>query len=66
MDQEFTLDQMQPIVYQQLQRSFGHGRLAHAYLFEGEKGTGKTRDGDLVSTTSFLYRDEKRTSLWHM
>ena len=39
MDQEFTLDQMQPIVYQQLQRSFEHGRLAHAYLFEGEKGT---------------------------
>lgn len=45
MDQEFTLDQMQPIVYQQLQRSFGHGRLAHAYLFEGEKGTGKHEMG---------------------
>ena len=37
MDQEVTLDQMQPIVYQQLQRSFEPGRLAHAYLFEGEK-----------------------------
>ena len=45
MDQEFTLDQMQPIVYQQLQRSFWHGRLAHAYLFEGEKGTGKHEMG---------------------
>lgn len=45
MDQEFTLDQMQPIVYQQLQRSFGHERLAHAYLFEGEKGTGKHEMG---------------------
>ncbi len=45
MDQEFTLDQMQPIVYQQLQRSFEHGRLAHAYLFEGEKGTGKHEIG---------------------
>ena len=45
MDQEFTLDQMQPIVYQQLQRSFEHGRLAHAYLFEGEKGTGKHEMG---------------------
>ncbi|MEY8444987.1 DNA polymerase III subunit delta' [Enterococcus ratti] len=45
MDQELMLDQMQPIVYQQLQRSFEHERLAHAYLFEGEKGTGKHEMG---------------------
>ncbi|MGM9903185.1 DNA polymerase III, delta' subunit [Enterococcus sp. 10A9_DIV0425] len=45
MDQELTLDQMQPLVYQQLQRSFEHERLAHAYLFEGEKGTGKHEMG---------------------
>ena len=41
MNQEINLAQMQPIVYQQLQRSFEHGRIAHAYLFEGDKGTGK-------------------------
>lgn len=34
MAQENILAQMQPLVYQQLQRSFEHGRLAHAYLFE--------------------------------
>lgn len=45
MNQEINLAQMQPIVYQQLQRSFEHGRLAHAYLFEGEKGTGKHEVG---------------------
>ncbi|MFS0943372.1 DNA polymerase III, delta' subunit [Enterococcus sp. DIV0182] len=39
------LAQMQHFVYQQLQRSFEHGRLAHAYLFEGEKGTGKHEMG---------------------
>lgn len=33
MNQEINLAQMQPIVYQQLQRSFEHGRIAHAYLF---------------------------------
>lgn len=45
MNQEINLAQMQPIVYQQLQRSFEHGRIAHAYLFEGEKGTGKHEVG---------------------
>ncbi len=45
MDQEFTLDQMQPIVYQQLQRSFGHGRLAHAYLLKEKKVRENTRWG---------------------
>ena len=45
MNQEINLAQMQPIVYQQLQRSFEHGRIAHAYLFEGEKGIGKHEVG---------------------
>ncbi len=40
-----SLAQNQPLVYQQLQKSFEHGRLAHAYLFEGEKGTGKHEIG---------------------
>lgn len=31
----------QPVVVTQLLRSLKHGRLAHAYLFEGDRGTGK-------------------------
>lgn len=31
------LAQMQHFVYQQLQRSFEHGRLAHAYLLRAKK-----------------------------
>ena len=50
MNQEINLAQMQPIVYQQLQRSFEHGRLAHAYLFEGEKGF----SASLIKKTFFL------------
>ncbi|MBF8807455.1 MAG: DNA polymerase III subunit delta' [Enterococcus lacertideformus] len=61
MDQEFTLDQMQPIVYQQLQRSFEHGRLAHAYLFEGEKGTGKHEMG--IWLAQHLFCTDKRDHL---
>lgn len=34
MAEETVLAQMQPLVYQQLQRSFEHGRLAHAYLLK--------------------------------
>ncbi|MGM0213638.1 DNA polymerase III subunit delta' [Enterococcus sp. AZ109] len=36
-----NLQQLQPVVFRQLQNSFKHGRLAHAYLFEGDQGTGK-------------------------
>ncbi|WP_411510080.1 DNA polymerase III subunit delta' [Enterococcus faecalis] len=39
------LQQMQPLLYKQLQKSFEHGRLAHAYLFEGDTGTGKQEFG---------------------
>ncbi|MFV0559859.1 MAG: DNA polymerase III subunit delta' [Enterococcus sp.] len=39
------LAQTQPIVFQQLQKSFEHGRIAHAYLFEGAQGTGKHEMG---------------------
>ncbi|MGC6769503.1 DNA polymerase III subunit delta' [Enterococcus sp. LJL51] len=35
------LEQQQPLLYKQLQNSFKHGRIAHAYLFEGDAGTGK-------------------------
>jgi len=35
------LQENQPQVYAQLKKSIKHGRIAHAYLFEGDKGTGK-------------------------
>lgn len=41
MNEKDTLSNLQPIVFRQLQNSFEHGRLAHAYLFEGDSGTGK-------------------------
>ncbi|KAF1297078.1 DNA polymerase III subunit delta' [Enterococcus sp. JM4C] len=41
MEEAQFLEKNQPIVFTQLQKSFEHGRLAHAYLFEGESGTGK-------------------------
>ena len=40
------LTKLQPVVMKQLQTIFEKGRLAHAYIFEGEKGTGKR---DVVS-----------------
>ena len=36
-----NLTEMQPVVFRQLQNSFISHRLAHAYLFEGDQGTGK-------------------------
>ena len=41
MKEAQRLQTIQPIVFRQLQNSFEHGRLAHAYLFEGDQGTGK-------------------------
>lgn len=41
MEAAQKLQAIQPIVFRQLQNSFEHGRLAHAYLFEGDQGTGK-------------------------
>lgn len=41
MEEAQRLQTIQPIVFRQLQNSFEHGRLAHAYLFEGDQGTGK-------------------------
>lgn len=41
MTEAEQLQAKQPLLYQQFQKSFEHGRLAHAYLFEGDTGTGK-------------------------
>ncbi|WP_430609371.1 DNA polymerase III subunit delta' [Enterococcus sp. DIV0876] len=40
MEAQF-LQENQPQVFAQLKKSIKHGRIAHAYLFEGDKGTGK-------------------------
>lgn len=39
--EELFLQEYQPLVFTQLKKSIKHGRIAHAYLFEGDKGTGK-------------------------
>lgn len=41
MNEKQVLSEQQPLLFQQLQKSFKHGRIAHAYLFEGDSGTGK-------------------------
>lgn len=41
MEEAKRLEAIQPIVFRQLQNSFEHERMAHAYLFEGDQGTGK-------------------------
>ena len=43
MNEAQQLQQMQPFC--QATQSFEHGRLAHAYLFEGDTGTGKQEFG---------------------
>lgn len=45
MSEAQVLSEQQPLLFQQLQKSFEHGRLAHAYLFEGDTGTGKKEVG---------------------
>lgn len=37
-------EQLNPTVHALMKQSIEHGRLAHAYLFEGEKGTGKHQE----------------------
>ena len=51
MNEAQQLQQMQPLLYKQLQKSFEHGRLAHAYLFEGDTGTGKQEFGLWMAMT---------------
>jgi DNA polymerase III subunit delta' len=51
-----TLEELrrtQPIVLQMLTNSINKNRVAHAYLFEGEKGTGKKEMGLLFAQTLF-------------
>ncbi len=41
------LKEIQPQVFQMLQNSLQKNRIAHAYIFEGERGTGK-KDASLL------------------
>ncbi len=47
------LEELQPQVNRMLQNSIRKGRLAHAYLFEGEKATGKKEAGILVAKSIY-------------
>ncbi|WP_281280948.1 DNA polymerase III subunit delta' [Robertmurraya kyonggiensis] len=48
-----TLEEMQPNVLKMLKNSIQKGRLAHAYLFEGMRGTGKKEISLLLSKSLF-------------
>ncbi|RTR26390.1 DNA polymerase III subunit delta' [Robertmurraya yapensis] len=48
-----TLEEMQPNVLKMLKNSINKGRLAHAYLFEGMRGTGKKEVSMLLSKSLF-------------
>ncbi|MGX7195657.1 DNA polymerase III subunit delta' [Enterococcus olivae] len=41
MEEGKFLAEYQPLVYSQMKKNVEHERLAHAYLFEGDSGTGK-------------------------
>lgn len=41
MNEHDFLSKHQPLVFSQMKKNVEHGRIAHAYLFEGEQGTGK-------------------------
>lgn len=41
MSEQDFLSNHQPLVFSQMKKNVEHGRIAHAYLFEGEQGTGK-------------------------
>lgn len=47
------LNEIQPIVLKMLKNSLNKDRLAHAYLFEGMKGTGKREAGMLLAKSIF-------------
>lgn len=48
-----TLNKMQPTVMKMLKNSIVKGRLSHAYLFEGMKGTGKRETSLFLAKSIF-------------
>lgn len=49
MDEANFIKEYQPVIFKQIQRSFKHGRLAHAYIFEGATGTGTKECGVFIA-----------------
>ncbi|WNS75530.1 DNA polymerase III subunit delta' [Bacillus sp. DTU_2020_1000418_1_SI_GHA_SEK_038] len=49
------LEGMQPVVLKMFKNSILKDRLAHAYLFEGMKGTGKREAGSLLAKSVFCH-----------
>ncbi|WP_066302017.1 DNA polymerase III subunit delta' [Bacillus sp. FJAT-29937] len=49
------LESMQPVVLKMFKNSILKDRLAHAYLFEGMKGTGKRDAGSLLAKSVFCH-----------
>ena len=47
------LEKIQPVALKMIKNSIKKSRLAHAYLFEGMRGTGKKETGILVAKSLF-------------
>lgn len=54
------LTEKQPLIIKQLSKSILNNRLAHAYLFEGEKGTGKEAVSIWLSQRIYCLADEEQ------
>ncbi|QHS23869.1 DNA polymerase III subunit delta' [Virgibacillus sp. MSP4-1] len=54
-------EEVQPIVSQMLKNSIKKGRISHAYLFQGPKGTGKKEAGLLLAKSYFCqYKEDHK------
>ena len=54
------LEKIQPTVLQMLKNSILKDRLAHAYLFEGMRGTGKKEIGLMLAKSLFCAEPKER------
>lgn len=58
MEEGKFLIEYQPLVYSQMKKNVEHERLAHAYLFEGDSGTGKYEMSTWLAKTLFCEAPE--------
>ena len=56
------LEEIQPVVLRMLENSIKKERLAHAYLFEGMRGTGKRETGILLAKSLFCLSQKEDLS----
>lgn len=59
MEEGTFLVEYQPLVYSQMKKNVEHERLAHAYLFEGDSGTGKHEMSIWLAKRLFCEAEEK-------